>query len=216
MQTKRVRMLCIYMDQNLGVVILLTIDTVSLHRGSVSTDPAESGNFFSIQERKEGTSSAILLGKDELVMNLGMLPDISQSATITSRYTPPASLLVAIRQSTSAPPAASDTRSTETYFPRTVPASFPCLGGQSGCSNGNETVVYVSCSLEDELTIHETPLSFWFLLELPREKQHYESPRIGRWRGFERQPPYFGDMGLKDLKAFCLSHRFNIFPLVLS
>jgi hypothetical protein len=52
---------------------------------------------------------------------------------------PPASLLVAILQSTSAPFAASDTLSTETYFPLTVPASLPCLGGQSGCSKGRET-----------------------------------------------------------------------------
>ena len=58
----------------------------------------------------------------------------------TERDSPPASLLVAILQSTSAPFAASDTLSTETYFPLTVPASLPCLGGQSGCSNGIETV----------------------------------------------------------------------------
>ena len=36
--------------------------------------PSLSGNLRSIQERKDGTSSAILLGREELVMNRGILP----------------------------------------------------------------------------------------------------------------------------------------------
>jgi hypothetical protein len=102
--------------------------------------PSSSGNLRSIHERNEGTSSAILLGKDELVINLGMLPEGQNEIHVTESIdSPPASLLVAILQSTSAPFAASDTLSTETYFPLTVEASFPCFGGQSGCSNGIDT-----------------------------------------------------------------------------
>jgi hypothetical protein len=40
----------------------------------LTAPPSLSGNLRSIQERNEGTSSAILFGKEELVMNRGILP----------------------------------------------------------------------------------------------------------------------------------------------
>lgn len=49
------------------------------------TPPSGSGNFFSIQARNEGTSSAMLLGRDEFVTNRGMLPaPIRQRRDLTS------------------------------------------------------------------------------------------------------------------------------------
>lgn len=45
------------------------------YNASDSTPPPSlSGNLRSIHDRKEGTSSAILLGSDEFVMNRGIFP----------------------------------------------------------------------------------------------------------------------------------------------
>jgi len=115
--------------------------------------PSSSGNLRSIQERNDGTSSAILLGNDELVMNRGILPVVQLLCPSLRKDSPPASLLVAILHSTSAPPAASDTRSTETYFPLTLEASLPCFGGQSGCSNGIETTYQLSRDESKEVNV---------------------------------------------------------------
>ena len=88
----------------------------------------------------------MLLGSDALVTKRGMLPSVSISPSpplngVAKLHVPPASLLVAIRHSTSPPPSLSVTRSTETYFPRTLDFSAPCFSGQSGCANGIDTAV---------------------------------------------------------------------------
>ena len=75
------------------------------HRAVESTPPVSlSGNFFSIQERNEGTSSAILLGKDELVTNRGILPGCQlpdaksrHTTSITTRSHPPVDLVTTFR-----------------------------------------------------------------------------------------------------------------------
>ena len=48
---------------------------------SDSTSPP-SGNLLTIHLRKLGTSSEMELARDELVMNLGILPDVSRSAPV--------------------------------------------------------------------------------------------------------------------------------------
>ena len=88
----------------------------------------------------------MLLGSDALVTKRGMLPSVSISPSpplngVAKLHVPPASLLVAIRHSTSPPPSLSVTRSTETYFPRTLDFSAPCFSGQLGCANGIDTAL---------------------------------------------------------------------------
>lgn len=116
---------------------------------SISTSTAQlfawtafswTGNRFHIQLKKLGTSSAMLFGSVELVMKRGMLP--------------PASLLVAIRQSTD-PSSSSVTSSTDTYLPRTLLFSSPVFSGHDAWTNGMETGVVVSRVLCQLPTVHE-------------------------------------------------------------
>ena len=64
-------------------------------------------------------------------------------------------------------------------------------------------------------TVHETPLTGWFLLQFPREKEHDKCPWIGRRGRLECQSPNFGNMWLVHLETFRLSHRFDILSFIL-